>query len=74
MSEGALLIMNPAGIEHRRIVRSIVKTQEANLSPARGRSRHAAVPLNASALRAGPHRYVGGFQGLVHGFGQVIPD
>jgi hypothetical protein len=33
-----------------------------------------AVPPDASALLADPHRYVGRFQGLVHGFGQVIPD
>src|SRR6266566_4118397 len=28
VDEGVLLIMNPAGIEHRRIVRSIVKTAQ----------------------------------------------
>ena len=27
-----------------------------------------------SELRADPHRYVAGFQGLVDSFGQVIPD
>jgi hypothetical protein len=25
-------------------------------------------------MLADPHRYVGGFEGLVHGTGQVVPD
>jgi hypothetical protein len=33
-----------------------------------------AVPLDASALLADPHRYVGGFQGLAYDSGQVVPD
>jgi hypothetical protein len=33
-----------------------------------------AFPLDASALVADPYGYVGGFQGLVHDGGQVVPD
>ena len=47
----------------------------ASCSGIRGQSgQSAAVPLDASALLADPHRYVGWFQGLVHDFGQVVPD
>jgi Uma2 family endonuclease len=35
VDEGALLIMNPAGIEHRRIVRSIVKTAQQSFDAGR---------------------------------------
>jgi Uma2 family endonuclease len=35
VDEGALLIMNPAGIEHRRIVRSIVKTAQQTFDAGR---------------------------------------
>jgi hypothetical protein len=36
--------------------------------------RDCAVLPGASALLADPHRYVGGFQGLVYDSGQVVPD
>jgi hypothetical protein len=36
--------------------------------------RECAVLPDASALLADPHRYVGGFQGLVYDSGQVVPD
>jgi len=35
VDEGALLIMNPAGIEHRRIVRSMVKTAQQTFDAGR---------------------------------------
>ena len=35
---------------------------------------HAPAPMKPSARWADPHRYVGGFQGVLHHGGQVVPD
>jgi len=39
-----------------------------------GNETAASAPLFRSVLLTGPHRHMDGFQGVVHGCGQVIPD